>query len=707
MRFDKAKAVRAAEKHLSQGKIAAAIQEYRRIVEHDPKDFAALNTLGDLYVRAEKPADAIACFTRVAEHYRTQGFTLKAIAMYKKIQRLDPTALDVADKLGTLYEQQGLIVEARQQYMLMADAYTQAGQRRKALEVLRRIADLDPQNAEIRLKLAQSYAHEGLRFDAAEAYVQAGANLLAQKAYERALDAYNQAYGLDPLNQEALSGLVSAYCGLGLAHDAAEILERAIADDPENAELRAMLVRAYLEAEEIEAAERVAKDLFARESHSYTALIEVARFYLRRGDAARAVCLLAQAIEPALAARDEETLEELLHHSLECDPEQIEALRLLVRIYTWQRDDERLHATLERLVEAAREQGLVEEEQSALAHLARLSTEEAVSNNHAPKSADEVEYTAFRLEDSASGFESEVTPDLAFGWEAVGFDSNIDGVAEIATPHLQSFEDALAPSSEVARREKLLQQELESVDYYLTQGYVDIARDTLDLLEQQFGPHASIAERRARLAQATATPADSEVECSAIPAEEVGLIEAIVAEAAPDPPQLAAEKRANGHGPTIDPGFAALLAEFRAELGEDEPAASPSDYETHYNLGVAYKEMDLLDEAIEEFQKAIALTAPQDGTPRYLQCCNLLGHCFMQKGMPRVAAMWFKRGLDAPGHSEDEYQALRYELGNAYEQMGDIERAIEVFSEVYGINVSYRGVGERLRELQSQRNLTK
>ncbi len=74
----------------------------------------------------------------------------------------------------------------------------------------------------------------------------------------------------------------------------------------------------------------------------------------------------------------------------------------------------------------------------------------------------------------------------------------------------------------------------------------------------------------------------------------------------------------------------------------------------------------------------------------------------MQKGVPQLAVTWFNKGLDAPGASEDERQALRYELGAAYEQVGDLDRAIDIFTEVYGINVSYRGVNERLRELQAR-----
>jgi tetratricopeptide (TPR) repeat protein len=73
----------------------------------------------------------------------------------------------------------------------------------------------------------------------------------------------------------------------------------------------------------------------------------------------------------------------------------------------------------------------------------------------------------------------------------------------------------------------------------------------------------------------------------------------------------------------------------------------------------------------------------------------------MQKGMPKLAAMWYKKGLDATGHTEDEYQALRFDLGLSYEQMGEIDKAIDIFSEVYGINVLYRNVADKLSELES------
>jgi tetratricopeptide (TPR) repeat protein len=154
----------------------------------------------------------------------------------------------------------------------------------------------------------------------------------------------------------------------------------------------------------------------------------------------------------------------------------------------------------------------------------------------------------------------------------------------------------------------------------------------------------------------------------------------------------------------IDPGLAEIFEEHRVSAESEADANGNGDYETHYNLGLAYKEMDLFEEALEEFQLAAGLVDPADGTPRYLQCCNLLGHCFMEKGVPQLAVKWFNKGFNTAGASEDERQALRYELAAAYEQVGDFDRAIELFTEVYGINVSYRGVKDRLRELKARAN---
>src|SRR6266850_2258970 len=177
MAFEKAKVIKAAEKFLSQGKINAAIKEYRQIIAHDSDDLTTLNMLGDLLARAGEKQEAAACFLRIAEYYREQQFTLKAIAMYRKIEKLKPRDPVIARELAELYSAQGLIADARGQYLVVADAYTKAGDSRQSLDVLHKIADLDPHNTEIRLKLAQGYLKEKMLAEAGRAYREAAKRL--------------------------------------------------------------------------------------------------------------------------------------------------------------------------------------------------------------------------------------------------------------------------------------------------------------------------------------------------------------------------------------------------------------------------------------------------------------------------------------------------------------------------------------------------
>jgi tetratricopeptide (TPR) repeat protein len=773
MAFDKAKVVRAAEKYLAQGKIPAAIKEYQQIVEHDSDDFTALNMLGDLYTREDDKQQAIQCFIRIAEHYREEGFQSKAIAMYKKIDRLNPRSPEIANKLAALYEAQGLIVDARAQYMVIAEAWLRDGQTRKALEIFRKVADLDPQNTEARIKLAEGYLREGLRDDAASAYIEAGAQFLAHGEYERAIAVYTSALEIRPRDYDALSGLLNTHIALGTPDEAAEMLEHAVSTQPEDIELLSMLANAYLEAEDAPAAERVITTLVEREASAYERFIDVARLYFKEGEVNAAVKVLSSITEQLLSAREEDKLMELLNEALTRDPEHIEALRLLIRIYAWGRDDEKQRQTLERLVEAAEAAGLPDVERSALMQLAQFSPDQRYlarlqALGYAPaQEAEESSYTPEPLTEEVPSFESfalvnEDATGSAMGMppaeESMEFEFN--SVAPPTTPDpSSSFADLnegwteTAPSSDFQefdfggeaakapaveanaasgavdeRREELLRQELDSVDFYLAQGYTDIATDTLDMLEQQFGAHAEINARRAKLNQSeqpstlTTSPAETvefgnstlyDVAEETAPTEAANFsLDQSFAEIETQPPAdqssganetatPVSTKSEAGHG--LDPGLAAIFDEFRMAAEEEEIHAADGDYETHYNLGTAYQEMELLDEAVEEFQIAAAMASPKDGTSRYLQCCNMLGHCFLRKDMPRLAVMWFNKGLDAPGHTEDEYQALRYDLGAAYEQMGDLDKAIEVFSEVYGTNISYRGVAEKLRELQAQK----
>lgn len=141
-----------------------------------------------------------------------------------------------------------------------------------------------------------------------------------------------------------------------------------------------------------------------------------------------------------------------------------------------------------------------------------------------------------------------------------------------------------------------------------------------------------------------------------------------------------------------------VFDQFRAELGE--MGAEDEDLETHYNLGIAFREMGLLEEAISEFQKVAK--AIDKGKPfRYgMQCCTLLGLAFIEKGQPAIAAIWYERALLTPGIDSESLLALRYDLGMAQESAGEMEAARKSFSQVYAVNIDYRDVAERIAALQ-------
>jgi hypothetical protein len=132
----------------------------------------------------------------------------------------------------------------------------------------------------------------------------------------------------------------------------------------------------------------------------------------------------------------------------------------------------------------------------------------------------------------------------------------------------------------------------------------------------------------------------------------------------------------------------------------EQDAAVDSDVENHYNMGIAFKEMGLYDEAIGEFQKAFHGAENSPSHPNFIPVCSLLAHCFLEKNLPELAVKWLQNGLKAPGLDREGEMALRYEIGSAQEAAGQKAAAMESFMLVYALNIDYRDVADRIRSLK-------
>jgi pilus assembly protein FimV len=219
--------------------------------------------------------------------------------------------------------------------------------------------------------------------------------------------------------------------------------------------------------------------------------------------------------------------------------------------------------------------------------------------------------------------------------------------------------------------------------------------------------YAAHASAPAAASAAAAAPAMMHGAAAQAPAASPVLAQAAPAIAPPQPqptmaasPALHAEpaKQAAGRAAGID--LAEMFGELKHDL-EADVASSEEDPETHYNLGIAFREMGLLDEAIGELQKACQSVERGHPFPQIMQAYTWLAQCFLDKGVPEAAVRWYEKALSVTGIDQETRTALNYELGAAYEAGGDKTRALQHFMEVYGSNIDYRDVAERIKALKS------
>src|SRR4051812_24216121 len=255
--FNKVKVMAAAEKYVQSGKLQNAIAEYEKVVKEDPKDLTVLNTIGDLCSRIGQNEHAIHYFKKVGEAYAAAGFTVKAIAMYKKLTKLSPHALDCLQRLAELYTVQGLYNDARSQYVAVAEAHLKAGNNDDAARSFQKILELDPDNTAMQTKLADLYIKLGKKTEARAIYFTAAQSLYAKQSMDAADDALAKVLQLDPKNVDALllRGAIAAESGNGA--DAVHYLKDIPDVDSRPDALRAML-RAQIQLKRMDDAKPLA-----------------------------------------------------------------------------------------------------------------------------------------------------------------------------------------------------------------------------------------------------------------------------------------------------------------------------------------------------------------------------------------------------------------------------------------------------------------
>jgi tetratricopeptide (TPR) repeat protein len=457
------------------------------------------------------------------------------------------------------------------------------------------------------------------------------------------------------------------------------------------------LIDCQLEAGNTAEAERSLVSLVEKDPAAYPKLLDLARIYLKFTDAESAARVMAMSAEHILLAGQVDDFQGLLNELLTLDPEQLEGLRLTARLYAWQRDESGMHEALERLAKVAQERDSVEDERFALSQLVMIAPQQVEFADRLreinEQNGFEDVYTGENLFDAqfmrqAKAPEAEpqletfaiVSPDVEISPTETGnvVESGLADFAIVDASVEVVSSDETFEAVEESDDERLL-REVDSIKFYIDSGYLERAGKAIGELKAEFGDRSEIEDLVQYLSSKSSADDTDSTEVETLPVS------------------AAAPQATNGHV-EAPKGFG--IDDLRNELGIDEvDAADDSDYDTHYHTAVAYQEMGLLDEAVKEFQEAVGLVQPNDPSRRFFHCANLLGHCFMQKGMPNLALKWYLRALETPGLGDEEKQGIWYELASAYEAEGDMENAGRYFEQVYAENIDFRDVSERVRNM--------
>jgi tetratricopeptide (TPR) repeat protein len=793
MALDKASIIKEAQKYLAKGQIDKAIAEWEKVLQGS-QDANAFNTVGDLYLKKNDRQNAIERFHRAAEIFRKEGFSLKALALYKKILNINPHDAKSHLALGELNEEKNIATDAIKYYLAAGDMFHKANQKTEAVNTYKRILKIASGNLSMRLKIAELFSKEGFAEETAEEYVSISAIYEEQGELEKAKDYLEKAIEIKPGNRAALIGLGNFYEKRGEAQKALDYFKTAIVKTGKSNELVLKAARLAFQMEDYTDAREFADAVVESDPSNLEARRLIAEILMRQGDMEAAWKEYAPVLDELIFLNRLDEAIEILLLFKEIEP--VEARRKLITFYKQKEDNESALRELREIGEILEESGMLQEAtgcykealslapddediKARLAELEKVPSDEEDEKEQKPVEQVLVEAEVFlgyalyedarrlleglklrapgnvdlhlklkTLYKSTNDHEQAVTECIilselykrsgdAAAREAVikeAFSINrgdprlIDRFGQPPEEPEEKIEDASTgdereleeePSEEAApehaRQEgddgsqspevvepaetgslpsgdNLFEsggeldnysEDLSEADFYVKQGILDEAEEIYRRLLASFPENQTL---KAKLEEIDNLRIESEKMEEAIAAEEAELanLQSITIDDV-----MGSEEPAE---PAIESDVLEIFEEFKKGLAKELEA---EDTETHYNLGIAYKEMGLLDDAIREFQ-----VSRQD--PKFfIHSASMLGVCYMEKGLYPLAIEAIQSALMKVTKKEEAHWGLKYDLALAFEKSGKMKEALDLFMEVYGWDSKFRDVADKISVCQA------
>jgi tetratricopeptide (TPR) repeat protein len=629
----------------------------QRLSDEDQPDVGLYNRVGDLCIRLGLFEQATSHYEQAVSLYIEAELPNNAIAVCKKIIRHVPSRNSVYLTMGRVRAKQGFLTDARQSFLTYAERTQAAGGMDEALRALEELADLTPSDVDIRLSLAQQLQQHKREGEALDQLRAAYVTLVRSGESARAEAVADKAREIDPgvdlesaLTAEPEPAFKPTSSFDEIAEVDSELGEIVVGADPQPA------TQGSSDASDTD---------FAQE----WAVFSVS------GDEEEAEAL------PGFGGGEEGGDEEPLPF---LEPfggqEEEEGEPLPMLSLEEEGDDDSGLLTAEAFGE--REDRTLNDALGGTGEL-EVSVDLDIDEARAPAEAREA-----ALEDAA--FETRAAPSRTEELIAAGdLDRAERGLRELMDkePSVLSHRQLLV---EIAYRRGSPRAQAEA--------YVELARclerngsgeQATGVYRQvlQLDPENAAARAALALGDAPAAPTAASVASSEDYVDLGSLIFGDEEEEKTTRFTVAYEEPSGDE----QADFARMLDQFKAKIAQNVAA---DDVQAHHDLGTAYKEMGLIDEAIREFQAA--LRASRNHLPTY----ELLGQCFLDNGQPEAAVKSLTRALNLPVNVEDEFLGIYYYLGRAYEAIGKTDSAVEFYDRVFSLDINFLDVTDRLRSLR-------
>jgi len=680
-----------------------AIGAYHELIEAaegGDVDIALWNRIGDLHLRLNETELAIQAYESAVTAYVEVGLFNNAIALCRKILRLVPGRAATYLRLGQISAAKGFFADARQNFLEYAERMRKAGKVDAAFDALKEFADLTPEPADVRRLLAEQFLSHGRAEEAVEQLRLLLPQLIDAGDAAGAEAVRQQIRGVDP--EASTEPLLRE----GQPRRAGDDFHAAM----DHAGVRSAAPSAPAAAPDARGADFVPTTVAGQE-YGTVELPEVeplAGLETTMMDSGDAPAPPRRAAAPEPEPEDDEDVLDLPlldagEDDAAPDPGRFGEVAL---------DQQPMDFPV------FGDDGDYEDDDGDgggdLPFMDLDAPPAAPRRPAAPPQRDRLE--ELRERSAARPADDAARDELIAALHDRGLGHEVPALLEEAHRDLAQrgqYLDALGPLSALIRLRPgdplLLQKRVEyafrsrDVDAQV-EAYLGLGRHLLNSGDRAKGEAVfkrvieldpQNREARATIAQlAPAPPPAPPAPAPAAPAppvsEYIDLGELIMEDEGEPTTRFVVEEREPSGDEDRD--FAEMLAHFRQKVAENIEA---EDVSSHYDLGLAFKEMGLIDEAISEFQVALR------GGANPLATLELLGQCFVEKGQYAVASRVLDRALRIPVQSDAELVGVLYQLGRSEEALGRPAQARELYERVLSVDIRFRDAGARIEALRA------